>query len=103
MAYLIELIVSVGAQVIGYAYDRGIAAPSSARRRYDPPGAACLVSSADRCSVSSVRACAPCARPVLLPVLCSLSGCAGVCRGALAGHIGSTGGGVGDARSFRSK
>lgn len=79
MAYLIELIVSVGAQVIGYAYDRGIAAPSSARRRYDPPGAACLVSSADRCSVSSVRACVPClawsalhlARPALLPVMCT--------------------------------
>lgn len=38
-----------------------------------------------RCSVSSVRACVHClawlalhlARPVLLPVLCSLSGCAG--------------------------
>lgn len=86
MAYLIELIVSVGAQVIGYAYDRGITAPSSARRRYDPPGAPCLVSSADRCSVSSVRACVPClawsalhlARPALLPVMCRPSGCAGV-------------------------
>ena len=58
------------------------------------PGVACLVSSADRCSVSSVRACVPClawsvlhlARPALLPVLCSLSGCAGVCRGTPAGH-----------------
>lgn len=57
----------------------------SARRRSDLPGAACLVSGADRCSVSSVRACASCcvrsalhlARPVLLPVLCSPSGCAG--------------------------
>lgn len=27
------------------------------RRRPDPPDAACLVSGADRCSVSSVRAC----------------------------------------------
>ena len=31
--------------------------PSSARRRPDLPGAACLLSSADRCSVSSVWAC----------------------------------------------
>lgn len=54
------------------------APPRSARR-------ACLVSSADRCSVSSVRARVPClawsalvlARPALLPVLCSPSGCAG--------------------------
>ena len=51
-------------------------------------GAPCLVSSADRCSMSSVRACrgmvclGTCpalvlARPVMLPVLCSPSGCAG--------------------------
>lgn len=33
--------------------------PSSTRLRYDLPGVACLVSSADRCSVSSVRACVP--------------------------------------------
>ena len=61
-------------------------------RRYDLPRAVCLVSSADRCSVSSVRACVvPCvvcpgtcpalvlARPALLPVLFSRSGCAGGC------------------------
>ena len=49
------------------------------------PAAACLVSGADRCSVSSVRACVPCLAwsalhlvwPVPLPVLCSPSGCAG--------------------------
>lgn len=53
-----------------------------------------------------VRAGAPClawsalhlARPVLLPVLCSLSGCAGVGRGTPAGYTGSAGGGVGHAR-----
>ena len=56
--------------------------PSRSARR------ACLVSSADRCNVSSVRACrgtvcpGTCpamilARPALLPVLCSPSGCAG--------------------------
>ena len=61
-------------------------------------GAACLVSSADRCSVSSVRACrgivcpGTCpalvlARPVLRPVLCSPFGCAGGRRGAPAGYI----------------
>ena len=49
---------------------------------------ACLVSSADRCSVTSVRACVPCAvccgrsalhlaRPALLSVVCISSGCAG--------------------------
>lgn len=106
MAYLIELIVSVGAQVIGYAYDRGIAAPSSARRRYDPPGAACLVSSADRCSVSSVRG--VCALPC---VVCFASSTA--CPAARyvqavrvrwglgsppAGYTGSAGSGVGHAR-----
>lgn len=106
MAYLIELIVSVGAQVIGYAYDRGIAAPSSARRRYDPPGAVCLVSSADRYSVSSVRACVPClawsalhlARPALLPVMCRPSGCAGGLGSPPAGYTGRAGGGVGHTR-----
>ena len=30
------------------------------RRRYDLPGAVCLVSSADRCSVFSVRVCVSC-------------------------------------------
>lgn len=51
----------------------------------DRPGAACLVLSADRCSVSSVWACVSClvwsalhlVRPVLLPVMCKPSGCAG--------------------------
>ena len=55
------------------------------RRRSDRPCVACLVSSADRCSASSVWAVVcpgTCpalvlARPVLLPVLCSPSGCAG--------------------------
>lgn len=60
--------------------------PSSACRRYDLPGTVYLVSSADRCSVSIVRACVSClawsvlvylARPALLPVMCSRSGCAG--------------------------
>lgn len=68
------------------------------RRRPDLPRAPCLASSADRCSASSVRACVPCtvccgrsalhlARPVLLPVLCSPSGYAGVGGGTPAGHI----------------
>ena len=66
--------------------------------RPDLPGAACLASGADRCSVSNVRACrgmvcpGTCpamilARPALLPVLCSRSGCAGVGRGTPAGYI----------------
>lgn len=50
----------------------------TARRRPDRPGVVCLVSSADRCSVSSVRACVSflawsalhLARPALLPVMC---------------------------------
>lgn len=50
---------------------------SSTRRRYDLHGAACLVSSADRCSVSCMVCLAHLARPALLPVLCSPSGCAG--------------------------
>ena len=57
-------------------------------------GAACLVSSADRCSVPSVRACVPClawsalhlVRPALLSVVRSPSGCAGA-QGTPAGHI----------------
>lgn len=64
--------------------------PPASCLRYDLPGAACLVSSVDRCSVSSVWACVvPCmvcpgtcpvlvlARPALLPVTCNPSGCAG--------------------------
>ena len=75
------------------------------RRRYDLPGVACLVSSADRCSVSSVWA-AVCPGTCLpwfwhgLP--CCL--CCAVCPDALglgsppAGYTGSSGGGVGHAR-----
>ena len=46
-------------------------------RRYDLPGAACLVSGADRCSVSSVRACVP-----VRGVVCLASGtaCPAACR-----------------------
>lgn len=53
--------------------------PSSTRRRYDLPGVACLVSSADRCSVSSVWACVPVR--VLLWAVCLASGtaCATAC------------------------
>lgn len=83
--------------------------PPSARRRPDRTGAACLVSSADRCSVSSVWACVSCAaccgrsalhlaRLALLPVLCSRSGCAvgwGLHR---RGIQGAPGGGAGHAR-----
>ena len=68
------------------------------------PRAACLVSGADRCSVSSVRARVSClawsalhlVRPVLLPVMCSRSGCAGVLGSPPAGYTGSTGSGVVD-------
>lgn len=65
--------------------------PRALQRLHSPdlPGVVCLVSVADRCNVSSVRACVPVrgllrawsalhlARPALLPVLCSPSGCAG--------------------------
>ncbi len=64
-----------------------------ARRRYDLPGVACLVSGADRCSVSSVRACVSVRRvlhglPLHLvrPAQCSPSRCAGWGRGAPAGY-----------------
>ena len=52
---------------------------SSTRRRYDLPGVACLVSSADRCSVSSVWACV--SVRVLLWAVCLASGtaCATAC------------------------
>lgn len=58
-------------------------APST-RRRYDLPGVACLVSGADRCSVSSVRAVCRALRG--LPCIwhglpCCL--CCSVCPGAL--------------------
>ena len=48
--------------------------PSSTRRRYDLLGVACLVSSADRCSVSSVWACV--SVRVLLCAVCLASGTA---------------------------
>lgn len=47
---------------------------SSPLHRYDLPGAACLVSDVDRCSVSSVRACVPVR--VLLCAVCLASGTA---------------------------
>ena len=75
------------------------------RRRHDLPRAACLVSSADRCRASSVRACVSClawsalhlVRPALLPVLCSPSGCAGDWGLHLWGIWGEPGVGVVDA------
>lgn len=67
---------------------------STPRTLPDRPRAACLVSSADRCSVPSVRACVSClawsalhlARSVLLPVMCRRSGCAGVLGSPPAGY-----------------
>ena len=67
------------------------------RRRPDLPGVACLVSSADRCSVYSVRACVsvrrvlyglPCIWHGLCCCLCCAirSGCAGGGRGTPAGY-----------------
>lgn len=44
------------------------------RRRPDLPGAACLISSTNRCSVSSVRACVPC-----MVCLASGTACAAAC------------------------
>ena len=71
--------------------------PSSTRRRYDLPDAACLASSADRCSVSIVRACVPClAWSALLPVMCNPSGCDGVLGSPPLGYMGRAGGGVVD-------
>lgn len=61
-----------------FAQFRTRSAPSSSRLRYDLPGVACLVSSAYRCSVSSVRGCVPClARSAMPPVMCRPSGRAG--------------------------
>ena len=68
MAYLIELIVSVGAQAIGYAYDRAITIrmieelPALQR-----PGG----------GLPWYLPALVLARPALLPVPCSRSGCAG--------------------------
>lgn len=75
-------------------------------RRYDLPGAACLVSGADRCSVSSVRG--VCAVPCMV-CLASGTAYAAACtvypfwtRWGLGyppeGYTGSAGGGVGHAR-----
>lgn len=61
--------------------------PSSARRRYDLPGAACPASG---------RVCRCVAWSALLPVLCGLSGCAGGLGSPPAGYIGSAWGGVVD-------
>ena len=66
--------------------------------RHDRSGTACLVSSADRCSVSGVRACVPVRRvlrclPCIWHSLCCCLRCAavpgalGACRGTPAGHI----------------
>lgn len=79
-----------------FAQFRTRSTPSSTLHSPDLP-ARSLVSSAYRCSVPSARACVvPCmvcpgtcpalvlARPALLPVLCSLPGCAGV-RGCTGG------------------
>ena len=88
--------------------------PSSPRRRPDPPGVACLVSSADRCSVCSVRACVP-VRGLLWAVCLAFGmACAAACalqsvrvRWGLGsppeGHIGSAGGGAGQSSDFQSK
>nr|DAH60278.1 MAG TPA: hypothetical protein [Caudoviricetes sp.] len=46
------------------------------RRRPDLPGAVCLVSSADRCSVSSVRACRGMVCPGIWRGLCCYLCCA---------------------------
>lgn len=72
--------------------------PSSVYLRYDLPCVACLVSGADRCSVSSVWACVSflawsalhLARPALPPALLSRSGCAGA--------VASTSGVYGESR-----
>lgn len=77
--------INIASEIVHFAGHT--ARPPPPCRRYDLPGAAFLVSGADRCSVSSVWACVvPCmvcpgtcpalvlARSVLLPVLCGLSG-----------------------------
>ena len=71
--------------------------PSNALHSLDLPGVGGLVSSADRCSVSSVRGCVPClAWSVLPPVVCRRSGCAGGWGLHLWGIWGEPGGGVVD-------
>lgn len=56
-----------------FAQFRTRSTPSSACSRPDLPSAACLVLSADRCSVSSVRVCVSClAWSALLPVMCAV-------------------------------
>lgn len=48
--------INIASEIVHFAGHT--ACPPPPCRRYDLPGAACLVSSVDRCSVSSVRACA---------------------------------------------
>lgn len=75
------------------------ARPPPPCRRYDLPGVACLVSSADRCSVFSVRGCVSClvwsvlvlALHALFPIVRSRSGCAGGCGLHLWGIWGEPG------------
>lgn len=94
--------INIASEIVHFAGHT--ARPPPPCRRYDLPGAACLVSGADRCSVSSVRACVPClvwsalhpAWFALLPVLCSLSGCAGGWGLHRRGIWGEPGGGVVD-------
>lgn len=90
--YVFLRIYFFGFGLSAFAQFRTRSTPSSTNRRYDLPRAACLVSGADRCSVSSVRAFVSflawsslhLARPALPPVLLSRFGCAG--------SWGSTGG-----------
>lgn len=73
-------------------------------RRYDLPRVACLVSGADRRSVSGVRACVSCmvcfASGTACPVPCAVQSVRvrWTGEGSPAGYTGSAGGGAGDAR-----
>lgn len=83
--------------------------PFSPLHRHDLPGAACLVSSADRCSVCSVRACVLVRGLSWAVCLASGTACAAACRvqpvrvrwgwgSPPEGYTRSAGGGVGHAR-----
>nr|DAQ34824.1 MAG TPA: hypothetical protein [Caudoviricetes sp.] len=74
------------------------ARPPAPRRRPDLPGAACLVSSADRCSVSSVRACRGLCFWVRWPVLLFW----GWKLPPPLGYMGRAGGWGGQSLDFRS-